>query len=129
MSFFAAASRWSLPAIVFTALALVLPASADAQTAPTPPPLSAEEVDQAQLESFVAAATQVSEISEQLQLRAQGIEDEGELAVLQEEATSEMVAAVEAAGLTVEEYNAIFQLAQADPAVNATVVEMLQQQR
>jgi hypothetical protein len=129
MSFFAAASRWSLPAIIFTALALLLPASADAQTAPTPPPLSAEEVDQAQLESFVAAATQVNEISEQLQLRAQGIEDEGELAVLQEEATSEMVAAVEAAGLTVEEYNAIFQLAQADPAVNATVVEMLQQQR
>jgi predicted ATPase with chaperone activity len=128
MHFITSLSRLLLPALALAALALATPAPAAAQAATNPSPLSADDISEAQLESFAAAATRVSEIAEQLQSQAQGVEDQAELAALQEKANNEMVAAVEQEGLSVDEYNMIFQVAQADPELNATLMEMLGQQ-
>ena len=115
----------TLPAAAVLALALAAPLPAAAQMESGQPPVAAEELSNAQLESFAAAAVQVSEITEQLQIQAQGVEDEAELMELQEQANVQMVAAVEEQGLTVDEYNAIFQIAQVDPALNERLVEMM----
>ena len=117
--------RLTLPALAIAAFALVAPAPAAAQTAGEQP-LPPQDLSQSQLESFAAAATRVSEITQQLQVEAQGVESEEELARLQEQAHLEMINAVENEGLTVEEYNMIFQVAQVDPEVNAMVMQMLQ---
>ena len=117
--------RLTLPALAIAAFALAAPAPAAAQAAGEQP-LPPQDLSQTQLESFAAAATRVGEITEQLQVEAQGVESEEELARLQEQAHLEMINAVENEGLTVEEYNMIFQVAQVDPEVNATVMQMLQ---
>jgi hypothetical protein len=126
MSIITGAWRLTLPAAALAAFAFAAPAPAAAQATSEPPVLSGQDLSQAQLESFVAAATRVSEITEQLQVEAQGVEDEAELAELQAQANQEMMAAVEEEGLTVDEYNMIFQVAQVDPEINAALLEMMQ---
>lgn len=116
----------TLPATALLAFALAAPLPAAAQTDSEPPAVSAEDLSDSQLESFAAAANRVGEITEQLQMQAQGVEDEAELARLQEEANMQMLAAVEDEGLTVDEYNTIFQVAQVDPELNERLVEMMQ---
>jgi len=118
--------RLTLPAAALLAFALAAPLPAAAQTESDQPPVAAEDLSDAQLESFAAAAVEVSEITEQLQMQAQGVEDEAELMELQEQANTQMVAAVEEEGLTVEEYNMIFQVAQVDPELNERLVEMME---
>ena len=117
--------RLTLPALAIAIFALAAPAPTAAQ-ATAEQPLPPQDLSQSQLESFAAAATRVGAITEQLQVEAQGVETEEELARLQEEAHLEMINAVENEGLTVEEYNMIFQVAQVDPEVNAMVMQMLQ---
>jgi len=116
----------TLPAAALLAFALAAPLPAAAQMDGGQPPIGAEDLSNAQLESFAAAAVEVSEITEQLQIQAQGVENEAELMELQEQANQQMVAAVEAQGLTIEEYNTIFQVAQVDPVLNERLVEMMQ---
>ena len=116
----------TLPAAALLAFALAAPVPASAQMDGGQPPISAEELSTDQLESFAAAATRVSEITEQLQMQAQGVENEEELLQLQEQANMQMLTAVEDEGLTVDEYNTIFQVAQVDPELNARLVEMME---
>lgn len=126
MPIISALSRLTLPAFALAALAFAAPSPVASQTATEPATISPQDISQSQLESFVAAATRVSEITEELQSEAQGVEDEAQLAELQEKANVDMVAAVEDEGLTVDEYNMIFQVAQVDPEMNATLMEMMQ---
>ena len=116
----------TLPAAALLAFALAAPLPALAQMEGGQPPVSAADLSETQLESFVAAANRVGEITDQLQMQAQGVENEEELMQLQEQANMQMLAAVEDEGLTVEEYNTIFQVAQVDPELNARLVEMMQ---
>lgn len=106
-------------------LATALPALAQATA--EQPPLDAQQLSQAELDSFVAAAERIGQISGELESQAQGIEDEAELARLQEAANQQMVEAVEAEGLSVEEYNRIFQMAQVDTELNTKLRQMLAQ--
>ena len=103
--------RLTLPALALLAFTVAAPLPTAAQTEGGQPPVAAEDLSNAQLESFAAAAVQVSEITQQLQTDAQGVEDEQALMDLQEQANQQMVAAVEEQGLTVEEYNIIRQAA------------------
>lgn len=116
----------TLPAAALLAFTLAAPLPAAAQMEGGQPPISADELSTSQLESFAAAAVQVSEITEQLQIQAQGVESEDELMELQEQANMQMVAAVEQQGLTVDEYNMIFQVAQTDPMLNERLIEMME---
>ncbi len=119
-------SGLTLPAAALLAFALAAPLPAAAQMEGTQPPIAAEDLTDEQLEAFAAAAAEVGEITQQLQIQAQAIETEQELMELQEQANMQMVEAVEEQGLTVDEYNMIFQVAQVDPELNERLVQMMQ---
>ncbi len=119
-------ARLTLPAAALFAFALAAPLPATAQMDGGQPPIAAEDLSTSQLESFAAAAVRVGEITDRLEVEAQGVEDQAELLELQEQAKMEMAAAVEDEGLTVDEYNMIFQVAQVDPELNAMLLQMMQ---
>lgn len=48
---------------------------------------------------------------------------------MRDQATQEMVGAVEAKGMTVDEFNTISKAAEQDPQLKSRIVAMLQQQR
>ncbi|WP_110619743.1 DUF4168 domain-containing protein [Thioalkalivibrio sp. ALE21] len=72
--------------------------------------LSDEDID-----TFVEAFVGVQEVREDFSQRLQEAEDETEAQQMQQEAQDEMVAAVEDAGMTVEEYNEVAMALQNDP--------------
>ncbi len=125
MPIISGSSSLTLPALALAALVFVAPSPVASQTGSEPPTVNPADISQTQLESFAAAAARIDEISNELQSQAQGVADQTELAALQEQANIEMVAAVEEEGLTVDEYNLIFEVAQVDPEVNAMVLEMM----
>jgi hypothetical protein len=104
------------------ALALVLAASApaSAQTGP--------EFSDAQLRSFVVAAVAVDGLIRQWNPRIQGAESAEQAAELREQANAELVEAItRTEGMTVEQYQAIGQAAQADPDLKARITEIYQE--
>jgi hypothetical protein len=80
----------------------------------------AEEYSQAKLQSFANAVLAVNAIVEQWRPQIQGASSEADRQRMAEQANEEMRAAVEGTdGMTVEEYQAIAQAAQADPQLMA----------
>ena len=75
---------------------------------------SAEAYTESQLEAYVAAVVRIYEIDRAWQPRIDGAETSGEAVVLTRQATEQMIAEVRAQGLSVDEYNAITQAAEAD---------------
>jgi 2,4-dienoyl-CoA reductase-like NADH-dependent reductase (Old Yellow Enzyme family) len=94
-------------ALVFTAAAL--PAAAQ-QSAPS-------EYSQEQLAAFAAAAQRVQELNQKWIPQIGQAESDVENAQMRERAMEEMKAAVHQEGLTVEEYNQIYDAAQRDPEI------------
>ena len=80
-----------------------------------------------QLESFVAIQGDLEVIRTEYGARLEGTDDPEVAQALQEEASQEMVAAVEARNLDVEVYNEIARALQQDPALLARVQEMIQE--
>lgn len=101
--------------------ATALSLSAAAQT--EQPELQASEVTQEELQSFAAAAEQVESIGVAWQARIDAAESQEQASQMGAQAQTEMIAAVEAEGLTVEQYNQIFLLAQANPDIQSQVME------
>lgn len=98
--------------------------SVDAQTGnQTPPPPATEVIDPTdqQLASFAAATLEVDRLNDEWLDRMEAVEDGNQRQAMRTQALQEMTAAVEDEGLTVEEYNAIVQAVEADPAVAETV--------
>lgn len=84
--------------------------------------------DVGQLQSFVSAYLQVDEITRTYVPQMQEADSTEQQQQLQHQATQEMVMAVEnAEGISVDEYNAIAQAAQADPELAMQLDEMIQQ--
>jgi len=69
------------------------------------------------LEAYAGAAERVNELQREWVPRLEDAESEAEVAKLRAQANQEMVAAIEAAGLSVEQYNAITIAAREDPAL------------
>lgn len=81
---------------------------------------------EAQLEAFVAAALAVSEIQQEAAAQLMETPDEAEQTALLEQANAAMVDAIEdAPGITVPEYIEIAEAAETDPALRATIEDML----
>ncbi len=80
---------------------------------------SGGDFERQELETFLEARAEVLNIQEEYSSRLQSVENDQEVADLQTEAREKMVAAVEDAGLTVDEFNRIAQAAQNDPDVAA----------
>jgi 2,4-dienoyl-CoA reductase-like NADH-dependent reductase (Old Yellow Enzyme family) len=100
-------------AFVFTAAAL--PAAAQ-QSAPT-------EISQEQLAAFAAAAQRVQELNQKWIPQINQAGSDAENAQMREQAMQEMTAAVRDEGLTVEEYNQIYDAAQRSPEVMQQIEE------
>lgn len=83
-------------------------------------------VDNAQLEQFVTALTDVRDLGNEYSEQIASAQDQQEAQELQQEAQVEMVAVVEDTGLTVEEYNQIAQQLSQDPELMERVQAMLQ---
>jgi hypothetical protein len=80
------------------------------------------------LESFLDAAIEVQELTQSYTPRVQAAESEAEQQALVEEANAEIRGAVEdVEGITVEEYVAIGEAAQADPALAQRITAMAEQ--
>lgn len=95
--------------------------------AQTPPPAQQQqmpEVSEQQLELYVQAATKITEIRQSFQEKMSSADDAEQAQSLQQEASEEMVGAVESIGLSVEEYNQIAYALQSDPALRERVEEM-----
>lgn len=100
-----------------TAFALSTAASALAQDAvPQQQPAPTQYSDE-QLASFAAAAERVQALNSKWIPQIAEAQNESEGAQLREQALQEMEQAVRDEGLTVEEYNGIYDAAQRDPAV------------
>lgn len=110
------------PALAQTAPAPDAPAEAPAAT-----PEAATFTD-AELQSFVEAASEIAEIREEFAAQIQGATDGEEVKSLQEQALNEMRSAIDATdGIDVEQYNAIGAASQSDAEVNERLTAMMQQ--
>lgn len=75
----------------------------------------AKDFDKAELEAFVEAQAEVSDISQDYQKKMQNADNPEAQASMRQEANQEMVQAVNDAGLDPSTYNSIAQAAQSDP--------------
>jgi len=114
-------------AIALMAGAVAIAPQAHAQTEMQPPQQEAPAVnyDQQTLETYAAAMTDVVEIGERKQPEISEAANEEEAEEIWVEMQEEMVGAVEAKGMTVEEYNEITQQAQMDPDLAAQINEIV----
>jgi hypothetical protein len=93
---------------------------------PMEAPMEAGQFSEAQLEAFVAAALEVSGIQQEAAAQLMETQDEGEQNALLEQANADMIGAIEAEpGISVPEYVAIAEAAEADPTLRATLEEMI----
>lgn len=117
----AAACAFALAAPLAVPVSSMLAGPAMAQEAPAPT------LDDAQLQAFVAALREVDAIEQRYGAELEGAESEEARQSVIAEANDAMVEAIEATpGITVEEYIGVLQQAQADPDLNARIMEMLQ---
>lgn len=134
--FAASRTRASLATCALTAglLALGVAAPVQAQTTDTQPPsgqqapgTQASQYSQEQLESFVAATVKVQEIGKKWEPQIQGATDEQTATDLRSQANAEMADAVEAEGLSTDQYREIYMAAMADPELNQRLAQIYEE--
>ncbi|MGF1623564.1 MAG: DUF4168 domain-containing protein [Alphaproteobacteria bacterium] len=118
--------RTAIAALAATALSATMALPAIAQIESDVP--QAVELSEDELQSYAAAAAEIEVLVQEWQPRVQDAETPEDAAELGQQAQAEMVQAVESEGLTVEQYNQITQLAQADPDLQARIMTYIQAQ-
>lgn len=79
------------------------------------------------LSAFVVAALDVADLRQTYQARLEAAPTPEEQQAIVDEANNEILGVVESAeGITVEEYIEIGQIAAADPALNARIIDLMQ---
>ena len=109
---------------VLAALMLVAVPKALTQEQPATPPAG---LSQGQLESFADAAIEVQRLETELNADLQAADGPEEAARLRQDAEGEATRAVQANGLTTDEYMAIVRAAEQDPALYAMITDMMRQ--
>ena len=85
----------------------------------------AKEVDDATLDRFAKAAVALRDVQTSASAEMDQVVDGGQIGEIQLRAQRDMTSAVENAGLSVEEYNRIVELMNADPDIRARIMERL----
>lgn len=116
-------TRHSLILGGIAALLLLATPPAIAQQQPATPSAFTQE----QIEAFVDAAIEVQQVQTELDAQAQQAQSPEEVTQLQQQAQADASQAVEANGLSVDEYTAIAQAANQDPQLYAMIVDLMQQ--
>lgn len=120
-----------LSAAILAAGLTVAPAMAQSGAAPseTPQqPQAAVQPSEAQLEKFAGASQKVASVADEYRPRVQAASNDASREKLLKEADEKMVRAVNADGMTVDEFNGISQAIQQDPQLQQRVMAMVQQQ-
>ena len=114
-------------AVAIMAGAAAVAPQALAQTEMQPPQqeMPAANYDEQTLQTYAMAMTEVVEIGERKQPEISEAANEEQAEEIWVEMQEEMVTAVEAQGMTVEEYNEITQQAQMDPDLAAQINEIV----
>lgn len=89
---------------------------------------AAQPADDATVTSFAEAMGEVQVIQQKFSEQLQGVEDNEKARELQMKAQGEMVSAVEASGISVQDYNALASRLDQDPALREKVEKKLQSQ-
>lgn len=87
----------------------------------------APDVSDEQIEQFVDAYINLSDVREDYTTRVQEAEDQEEAQAIQEEANEAMTAAIEDAGLSMEEYQEVAMAINADSEIRERVTSMLEE--
>lgn len=86
----------------------------------------ADQIDDATIEAFAAAQARIAELQALYTAQYEAAETEEQRMQISEEATAEMMAAVEATpGITLDEYNAVVEAANQDPALVERINEAI----
>ena len=105
--------------IASTALAIAAPATAFAQAQQQPGAAQPqmEPVTEAEIKQYAQAEKKIATITKKWQQELNAVETQEAADQIREQAQSEMVAAIEQTGLSVQRYNEIYAQAQVDPAL------------
>ncbi|OOE90872.1 DUF4168 domain-containing protein [Salinivibrio sharmensis] len=87
--------------------------------------LSADQLTDQVVSSYAEAAEQVVSISKDYKSKLESIRSEEKAKALMAETQKEMAQAIEATGLTIEEYNAVFRQAREDKELQKKISNML----
>jgi uncharacterized iron-regulated membrane protein len=87
------------------------------------------EVEEADLEAFADAYIEISDLREEYTERLQAAEDQEAAHELQQEANQAMTAAIEDAGLDIQDYQEIATALSADPDLRDRVTELVAERR
>ncbi|MVW72060.1 MULTISPECIES: DUF4168 domain-containing protein [unclassified Bordetella] len=106
------------------------PAVSMAQTAPAAQPPAqtqpAIKPSEAQLQKFASASQKVAVVADEYRPKLNAAKDEPAREKVYREADEKMVKAVQADGLTVDEFNGIGQAVEQDPQLRQRVIELAQ---
>ncbi len=117
----------SVAVVVTFALILVQSRAVQAEVAETP--AAHEEISGDILEPFAGAYKEVSEIHSSYEQRIVKSPDPAQADALQQEANQKMTQAVTDRGMTIEDYNTLFQTIQNDPDLKKKFMTVLNQTR
>lgn len=111
------------------ALGVAGPAEAQQQPAPAPAPEAqqVEEVTGDELERFAHSYLDISEVGQEMETRLAAVQDPSEAQEIQAEARQEIMATLAENDLTPERYQAIGAQVNADPELQAELVEILEE--
>jgi len=124
--------RTAVLAAAFVATTAAMPVLAQQSgTSPTPPSAPGATIKQGDLSDATvqkvgAVLRQTTTIREKYAERAQAVKSPQEEQALAAQAQSEMVQAVNDQGLSVQQYNQVIQMAQADPALKQRLLTLAQ---
>lgn len=106
---------------------LALAQSSNGARSASPPAAAAASITDQELKSFAVAALEVKKINDNYRPRYQSADTPAAKQQVQKEATEKMSSAVAQKGLTVDKYNQIVRVAQADPEVAKTIDDYARQ--
>jgi hypothetical protein len=95
------------------------------QQQPATPPVAS--FPQEKIEAFADAAVELQRVQDEFNAQLQAAEDEAAIGQLQEQAQQEATQAIEDKGVSTDEYGAIAQAANQDPALYAMIVDLMRQ--
>lgn len=112
--------------VTLTTAFLVFAAASNAQQAPVQTPQQNAEIPELKLVQFSLAMKAIGDVGAKYEEDFESAETTEEAQKIQQQAQSEMVEAVETAGLSTEEYNLIAQRAQEDETLRRRILAITQ---
>lgn len=89
----------------------------------------AADIPEEQLDAFADAALDVQQVQQDLNTELQDVESREQAEQLQEEAERRATQAIEAQGLSPEQYRSILQAANSDPELYSTILALMEEKR